>query len=265
MIDIHCHLLPGLDDGAKDDATALECLRMAREDGIRTLVMTPHIAEGVFRPDLKEIRAAAERLGELCRQEGIEVDLRVGSDNYFCPDLLALLKEGKYVTINENGKYALIELPGRYLAEKVHEVFFQVRLAGYVPIITHPERNAALRFEVSFVDKLVRMGCLMQITAASLEGGFGEDAERTARMMLRRGLVHLIATDAHSASHRPPILSRAVKIASKLVGDSAARRMVEDAPAAVLEGADVPVDVPADKNASFPGRIWSLFRSKDRL
>ena len=258
MIDIHCHLLPGLDDGVKTEEEAIECLRIAEEDGIRTLVMTPHISEGVYDVSADAIRAAAAKLRERAGQEGIDIDIRIGSDNHLSADFIQKLQEGKILSLNETGKYILMELPKQIVPGRVHELLFRMRLAGYWPVLTHPERNHFLRTDLSFLMGLVRMGCLVQVTAASVEGEFGEEAEAASLVMLRRRMVHVIASDAHSKNSRPPVLSGAVERASEIVGEAEARKMVFDVPSAILQGTEIQLESPLEEK-SFLKKIWSFF------
>jgi protein-tyrosine phosphatase len=279
MIDLHNHLLYGMDDGPETLEESLEMCRIGYGDGIRTVVATPHMLNGVYQNSrtailsrVKELNAALVRLGLGNSGCGLESpnselnfpltsDLRPltsdlnsvpssvlrilpGADVHLSGEILQQLKEGKLMTLGDGKKYILIEFPYQgipYLAEKV---LFQFVAQGIIPIITHPERNPEVGRRPVRYFEMVRTGCLGQVTAMSLTGGFGPEVKQLAEKLLLHRLVHVIASDAHSIEGRPPILTPAVKAASKLVGEEEARRMVTEYPGAILDGRDPAVPPP---------------------
>jgi protein-tyrosine phosphatase len=159
-----------------------------------------------------------------------------GADVHLCEETLPQLDGGKVTTIGDGGKYLLIEFPFNAIPYGAEEMLFQLMTRGIIPIISHPERNLEVKQNPQRYCKMIQTGCLGQVTAMSLTGGFGPESKRVAEQLLSKGLVHIIASDAHSTDGRPPVLSPAVSAAAKILGEEEALRMVTEYPQAVLEG-----------------------------
>lgn len=243
MIDIHCHILPGLDDGPKHLHETFEMCRMALEDGVTGIVATPHLFNGIFPTTRAAILDIFKQAQEALHAEGLPLKLYVGADLHLIPDLTENIRTHQALTLNFS-RYYLLELPSRVLPPNWQAVVESLITEGYVPIITHPERNPViLRHEEVLLD-FIRRGGLCQVTAMSITGGFGREVESLSRRLLEAGAVHFIASDAHSAGWRNPELAAAVETAVKIVGEQAARRLVQEHPETVianglLESADV--------------------------
>lgn len=268
MIDLHAHILPRLDDGAETLEESVEMCRMSYEDGVRTIVATPHILPGVYKNNRSTILAKVQELNEAIRKFGIGnsefgaqnpdsmtqqlndptngFKILPGADVHFSYDLVQLCENGGVVTVNDKGKYVMVEFDFQGIPYHAEEVLFRLMARGIIPIITHPERNLEIGQRPQRYGEMIRRGCLGQVTAMSLTGGFGSGVKRTVEKLLKNRLVHIIASDTHSMIRRPPILSAAVREAEKMVGKEEARRMVLDCPQAVLEGRrpDVPEPIP---------------------
>jgi protein-tyrosine phosphatase len=165
-----------------------------------------------------------------------ELIILPGADVHLCEEMFRLLKQERLVTLGDGGKYLLIEFSSQGVPYMAERILLQMMTHGVIPVITHPERNPDIGRSPMRYYEMIRMGCLGQVTAMSLTGGFGPEVKHLAEDLLVHRLVHLIASDAHSTDHRPPILTPAVKAASKLVGTDEARRMVTEYPHAILEG-----------------------------
>lgn len=234
MIDLHCHLLPGIDDGAPDEATALAMARIAVADGILVSACTPHVYPGVFENDRAGIAAAIARLQARLDAEGIGLRLTIGADSHLTPELLGRLKDGTVPTL-AGSRYFLLEPPHHVAPPRFEAAVFAFIAAGYLPVITHPERLSWIgRHYAAFVN-VVRAGAWLQVTAGSLNGRFGNSAQLFAEKLLGDGLVHVLATDAHSIRHRPPLLTEGWKAAEKWVGAEEAYRLVVERPQAILD------------------------------
>lgn len=230
MIDIHCHILPAIDDdGPPRLEDVLEMARIAVADHIRQIVATPHIKNIVHSPDL--IRERVARLNEELQKEGIGLEILQGAE------VSAVLNTSILREHTLNGTdYVLLEFPHTHLPQNARQVVFDALMAGLTPIIPHPERNPSVVRRPELLIDLVEAGALVQITAESLVGGFGPEARACAAHLLRNKVVHILATDAHSPTWRRTILSQGVDAAAKIVGESTARRMVTTNPAAVIAG-----------------------------
>lgn len=228
MIDLHAHILPGTDDGPKTVDESLEICRMAASDGIKKIVATPHVYPGIYDNQRQDILKKVARLNRLVREKGLDLEIMPGADIYFTPELFMHLDNEHYIGIN-NTNYLLIEFP-QILPVNCDALVFNLKCKGYIPIISHPERNPDIQRNPDRLKRFIEMGALAQITAMSLTGAFGYMIKRSARSMLEQGLIHIIATDAHSIDKRPPILSKGVEIAGKIIGKDAAYSMVYDTP-----------------------------------
>ena len=269
MIDLHCHLLPGIDDGSQDLATSLAMARIAAADGIRICACTPHIYPGLYENTAAGIRARVAALQIHLDEAGIALRLTSGADAHLTPELFGRIRDGTAPTLH-GGRYFLLEPSHHVAPPRFEESVFNFTAAGYVPLITHPERLTWIDGKYGVFESLFRSGAWIQITAGSLTGRFGSNAQYWAERMLDDGIVHLLATDAHSIKHRPPLLAEGMQAAEKWVGAEEARRLVFDRPQAVIDNlppADV-APVPALRPGGHRPRsrsIWAKLTGRARF
>jgi len=233
LIDLHSHLLPGIDDGSKDLAMSLAMARAAAADGISTMACTPHILPGVYNNSGPAIRQAVARLAESIAQAGIPISLVTGADVHIAPDLEAQLRDGRALTLN-NSRYLLLEPPHHVLPPRLEDLIFGLQTAGYVPILTHPERLSWVEGRYDLIGRLVSSSVLMQITAGSVMGRFGRRPRYWAERMLDEGLCHLLATDAHNTEQRAPRMADARDVVTQRLGDDEAINLVLRRPQGIL-------------------------------
>lgn len=239
MIDLHCHILPGLDDGARTLEESLEMCRISFHDGIRTIVATPHALSGIYQNDRLTILSKVQELNKALHRllsPAISLEIIPGADVHFSAKVVAHLHRGKALTIGEGGKFLLLEFPSQDIPSHAEVVIFELIASGVTPIISHPERNWEIAQRPKRYYNLLRMGCLGQVTAMSLTGGFGREMREVAERLLKNRLVQVIASDGHSPHERPPALSSAVEAAAKILGEEEARKMVTTYPQAILAG-----------------------------
>jgi protein-tyrosine phosphatase len=234
MIDLHSHLLPGIDDGAPDLATALAMARIAVADGIELMACTPHIYPGLYENQGPAIRRAVATLQGHLDEAGIGLRLTHGADTHIAPDLVAGLRSGRVPTLHDS-RYFLLEPPHHVAPPRLEETVFNLLTAGYVPVITHPERLSWIADRYQVFIELVRQGAWLQVTAGSLTGRFGPAARYWAERLLDEGWVHVLATDAHSIDGRPPLLAEGRRAAEPWVGADEARHLVLTRPRAILD------------------------------
>ena len=248
MIDLHCHILPGVDDGAKSLEESLLMARRAVEDGIHTIVATPHTLNGIYINSAGEVTPKVASLQETLSKNHIKLQLYVGADVHLCPHMLELIESGDAGTINNARKYILLEFPSQVVPPKVKDEIFSLKLNGITPIISHLERNPVIQHNIDILYEFIRMGALCQVTAMSITGDFGGIAMQCAERLLRHRMVHVIASDAHSSESRQPVLSQAVEAAAEIMGSyDDSERMVTEVPAAILSGnmPEIPEPIPA--------------------
>lgn len=262
MIDLHSHILPELDDGARSPEESLELARIAAADGITTMVATPHAFNGLsHNPDTAEV---LDRVAAL--QDAIEEAIGPcpvilpGNEVHFTHDAVEQARAGRVTTLNR-GPYILIEFPSMQVPLLAEDLFAKLLRAGLTPILAHPERNAELQRHPERLAAFIESGVRVQVTAMSVTGKFGSDALRAVETFLRHDLVHMIATDAHRRRGRPPVLSEARDRAAELIGSEAARKLVEDHPRAVIEGHTFEIPDPRSFEAAAHrgGRLARLF------
>lgn len=229
MIDIHCHILHNIDDGPEDIEESIKMAQIAYLDGITVIVATPHVKD-ILIP-IETIEDRIDKLHARLAIEKMPVKILRGADvsSTISPSYM------ENYTIN-GSKYILYEFPHTHLPANAKGLIFNANLKGLHPIITHPERNPSVIKNPNLIADLAISNAYIQITAGSLTGDFGYEVKQCAINLLKMGIVHFIATDAHSSSWRRPVLSEGLKVAEKIVGREAARRLVSENPESVISG-----------------------------
>jgi len=237
MIDTHNHLLPGVDDGPRDLEESLRMCRIAAEDGIRSVAATPHCFDGRFLTSPETVKRLVAQMNEEMVSSGIPLTIVPGMEVRIVPELPELLAEGKVLTIND-GRYVLLEFHPSQVPAGFANLVRRLVGNGYGVILAHPEKNSDIQGFPEYLFRLLNefdpWQILVQIAAESILGRGGFSAKRTAKILLEHNLVHLIASDAHSSTGRPPRLSVAVELVGRIVGMDRARQIVGTVPRAVI-------------------------------
>ncbi len=282
MIDLHSHILYGLDDGPETMDESIQMCRISYRDGVRTIVATPHTLNGEYQNGRSTILAKVKELNEALKQFGVQssefgvnqsthlpfklspssfdlkidpmtqlpydpmTDFRIlpGADVHFSNEILHQLDQGEVMTVGDGKKFLILEFPVHTISFRTEDVLFQLMARGITPIISHPERNLEIARKPARYYEMIRMGCLGQVTAMSLTGEFGPEIRGFVEKLLKKRLIHLIASDAHNVNGRPPGLTHAVREAEKIVGREEARKMVNEYPRAILKGTQPHVPEP---------------------
>jgi protein-tyrosine phosphatase len=236
MIDIHCHPLPGIDDGARSLEMAVAMCQMAAKDGTTHLVATPHCNYRYqFDPEVNQAR-----LKELQTAVGESPKLLLGCDFHLSYDnLRRLAKDGSDFSINHT-RYLLVEFADHFIPEQMDSVLYEIEVAGFTPILTHPERNSVIQRKPELLYHWALRGCLVQVTAMSYIGGFGQRAEALSEEWLERNLIHFFASDGHDLKRRPPVLSSCYEKVVSVRGKDIADLLLEVNPSAVINGEPLP-------------------------
>lgn len=230
MIDLHSHILPDLDDGARSLGEALDMARMAVDSGITVMVATPHCAHDRAR----EVQESWELLCEALRENEIPLKLLPGMEIFGTSDTVRLLKEGKLLTLN-GSRYPLVEFDFHSTGDEETLVLRSLRKAGYRPVVAHPERYSYVQRNPRLINQWFRMGCLLQVNRGSLLGRFGVQAQAMGVELVERGFATVVATDAHSARVRTPWMRDIREILSREVSPQCARALLLDNPKKILK------------------------------
>ncbi|HUP61179.1 MAG TPA: CpsB/CapC family capsule biosynthesis tyrosine phosphatase [Thermoanaerobaculia bacterium] len=240
MIDLHHHCLPDVDDGPREWDEAVEMCRIAAEEGIETIVATPHVLRGRWRTPSRE--ELDERIAELREKSGGTPRLLLGSEYFFAHDMAEVLRAGKPIVPLAGSRYVLLELAANSVPPMLDQPLYRAQLDGWIPILAHPERNSVLQSRPEMIADLIRHGVRMQVTSGSLTGEFGPAAQKAAEAWLKHGLVHFVASDAHNVARRAPRVRAALARLRELVGDDAADALTRRNPLAVIENRGLEYD-----------------------
>lgn len=260
MIDLHAHVLPGVDDGPATWEDAVALVRMAAAEGITEMVATPHMMpDGAFVNHRRDVLPLVEELRDHLSRHRINVIIHPGGEVYMSPDLIARYERGELLTYCDDGRYMLLELPASELPVYAERLVFDLVHLGITPIIAHPERNTAIAQKPQLARRLVDAGALLQVNASSLRSR--HEAREAAKYLLTHGYVSFVATDCHGVYARRPSLAKYYEILLGWVGPERAEKLVQDNPAAVLAGAKL--DPPRIiERQSFGARLLSVLRGR---
>ena len=236
MIDLHCHFLSGIDDGPTSMEESLVLARLAVADGITHAVVTPHIHPGRYENDKASIESVFRLFKEQLSIEGIALHVEMGSEARISMELLSLMADNKIPFLGEIGGYKilLLEFPHGHIlpgSDKLVDYLLKQKIR---PLIAHPERNKDVIRQLSKIEPFIYQGCLLQLTAGSITGQFGENAQQRSHEILKEGWGHVIATDAHNSKNRPPCLKAGYLAAADIVGADAAFKLVDTNPRAII-------------------------------
>lgn len=235
MIDLHCHILPGLDDGSGSFEESLAMAAMAASHGIRRIAATPHCVTGGARDVLQNV----EMLQELLIDEGIPVQLHPGMEIFGTFDTAWLLREGKILTLN-GSRYPLIEFAFHTDGEEETEILQTVIDAGFTPLVAHPERYDYICQEPTLINAWKRMGCLFQVNRGSLLGRYGYSAQQMGMALVHRGFATVVASDAHSPAVRTPRARDVYELLSQRISPAAAETLMRRNPERILTDKTLP-------------------------
>lgn len=232
MIDLHSHLLPGIDDGATCLDDALHLARIAVADGITHMVCTPHIHHGRYDNTKQTIQAALQELHEGLHAYKIPLRVAAAAEIRFDMEILVDVQLGSlpYLGVWQERPILLLEFPHSEVPFGAERLTAWLLRQGIQPMIAHPERNKGVMRDPSSLNMFLRQGCLLQVTAGAVAGQFGERARRLAEQLLKQGHVTILASDAHNRQHRPPVLSTGLDAATRLLGAGKAEKLVFDNP-----------------------------------
>ncbi|AOY75599.1 tyrosine-protein phosphatase [Clostridium formicaceticum] len=227
MVDLHSHILPEIDDGAKNLEEALKMAEIAVKEGITQMVATPHYIPEVFTTDAKTLLMKIEEINAFLKEKGLALEILSGNEAYLSLDLPQRLKNQEILSINK-GPYVLLELPMADIPNYTEDVLYEMRLLGYKPIIAHPERYGKIIENPNLLKEWIEQGNYAQINTMSITGALGKEIQETAKILLKHGMIHCIGTDAHSPRGRAPKIKKALHIMEGWIGKDKTDMLLEN-------------------------------------
>ncbi|MFQ3544381.1 CpsB/CapC family capsule biosynthesis tyrosine phosphatase [Halobacillus rhizosphaerae] len=229
MIDIHSHILPGVDDGAKTIEDSLKMARAAVEDGIHTIIATPHHHNGKYDNYKAEILTKVRELNEHLEDHHIPLTVLPGQETRIHGDMVEELDQDEILPLNEDSSYIFVEFPSDHVPRYSKRLLFDIQVAGYKPVIVHPERNSTIIQHPNILFEMVEKGAFTQVTAASLVGKFGKKIKKFTHQLIEANLTHLIASDAHNITSRGFCMRNAFAELEENYGESMVYLFAENA------------------------------------
>ncbi|MCC5893800.1 CpsB/CapC family capsule biosynthesis tyrosine phosphatase [Exiguobacterium sp.] len=252
MIDIHCHLLPAVDDGAQNVEVSIAMAKRAVESGVSDIIVTPHAFHRQFDTSKLNVHQAVDQLQRVLTLEGIALNVHAGQEIRIFGDLLKALEKGEALTL-AGSRYVLIEFPSDSVPAYAEQLFFNLQAGGYTPIIAHPERNKELAQNPGRLLDFVASGALSQVTTGSLVGQFGKTVQQLAHVFLRNGLSQLVASDAHDVTSRSFYWDETLKALENLDDEELVDNLLQNGKS-VLEDQFVYVDPPILPTKNWRGK-----------
>lgn len=243
MIDLHCHILPGIDDGAKNLEESLAMAKMAVEQGITHIACTPHHLSRKYNNNWDDVIRRVRELQYHIDQEGIPLELYEGQEVHLDEQIIPQLKEKNIITLDLSEKYFLLEFPTNEMPIYAESLIQQMIFMNKIPIIVHPERQKQFMEDPNLMIDYIEMGCLFQLTAPSLCGHFGKKIKKASEIMIDHNLVHMIASDAHNTTTRPFMMQEAFDIVRRHYGKEVYHHL-KKAAVSVVNGEEVNIYEP---------------------
>lgn len=268
MIDIHNHIIPGVDDGPKIIEDSLQIARLSADDGVTVIFATPHVISLSDAKRMGDIQNKLSDLQSAVTDNNMDLRLVSGAEVYPSSDMVQWLDNGYQLTLGPDSRYILLDSPLAQIPMGLHNLIFELQTRRYIPVIAHPERVEPVQKNPQLMEELVNKGVLLQVNSSSILGKQGEDAEKTAKLLLKHRWVHFIASDAHSPRHRRPLMLAAAESLTDILDQTAIKELVEVNGYKVLNSEPVPTNplpyVP-EKKKSFFTQIFSVISRKNNL
>jgi protein-tyrosine phosphatase len=242
MIDLHCHILPNVDDGPKDLAESVEMAKQAVQQGIKTIIATPHHRNEKYENHGQTIFRQVEEFNRVLKSENLDLTILPGQETRIFGEMVEGLESSEILPLNQ-GKYVFVELPSGQVPRYTGQLLFDIQLKGFIPVIVHPERNQEIIENPEVLYQLVKKGALTQVTASSVSGYFGKTIKKFSLQLIEANLTHFVASDAHNTSSRGFKMVEAYDVIEKSFGIEAVYMLRENAEL-VVQGKSVYKEVP---------------------
>lgn len=258
MIDIHCHIVPNIDDGAKSLDDALEMAKIAYDEGIRKIVNTSHYHPNFEYKKGKELFESVKEFNNILKLNNLDIELLIGNELYYSEDIIEIIEQKEFYTLN-NSKYLLIEFSPIRFPKNIVDIIYEIKIRGYVPILAHVERYKEVQENVNIIYDCIKEGALIQVNSSSIIGKNGKEAERVSEILLNNNMIHFIATDAHSSTRRRPIIRETYDYIVRKYGEQKAEMLFIQNPYKVIEDKEISIESPRKYEKS-KGFFKKLFK-----
>ena len=257
MIDIHCHILPNVDDGSESLEESITMAKIAESEGITKIVNTSHCHFDFKYKKGNELKLELEKFNQALKEENINIEVLLGNELYYTSDLIERFNELDFFSMN-NSKYILMEFSPINFPKNIEDVIYEIKIRGYIPIIAHAERYKQVQEDVNIVLDCIKEGALIQVNASSILGKNGEKAEDTSKKLLDNNMVHFVATDAHSSNRRRPLIKDSYNYILRNYGKEVSEKLFIENPTAVIENRDISILNPTkyEEKRSFLKRLF---------
>ena len=257
MIDIHCHIVPNIDDGAKNINDALEMAKIAYSEGIRKIINTSHYHPSFDYKKGKELSHSINNFNYILKQNNIDIEVCIGNELYYSEDIIQIIEEREFYTLN-NSRYLLIEFPPMNFPKNILDILYEIKIRGYIPILAHVERYRYIHENINLIYDCINEGALIQVNSSSIMGKNGSEIKKVSNLLLDNNMIHFIATDAHSSTRRRPIIKETYDYVVKKYGDKKAETLFIQNPSKVIENEEIYIESPIryEKSKGFLKKIF---------
>lgn len=257
MIDIHCHIVPNIDDGAKSLDDALEMAKIAYNEGIRKIINTSHYHPSFNYIKGKELLNRVKEFNNILKLNNIDIEIFIGNELYYSEDIIEIIEQKEFYSLN-NSRYLLIEFSPLNFPKNILDIIYEIKIRGYIPVLAHVERYKKVQENVNLIYECINEGALIQVNSSSIIGKNGNEIKKVSDILLDNNMVHFIATDAHSSTRRRPIIKETYNYIVKKYGEKKAQTLFIQNPSKVINNEEICIESPIryEKSKGFFKKIF---------
>lgn len=257
MIDIHCHIVPNIDDGAKNLDDALEMAKIAYNEGIRQIINTSHYHPSFNYIKGKELLNRVKEFNNILKLNNIDIEIFIGNELYYSEDIIEIIEQKEFYSLN-NSRYLLIEFSPLNFPKNILDIIYEIKIRGYIPILAHVERYKAIHENINLIYECINEGALIQVNSSSIIGKNGNEIKKVSNILLDNNMIHFVATDAHSSIRRRPIVKETYNYIVKKYGEKRAQTLFIQNPSKVINNEELYIESPIryEKSKGFFKKIF---------
>lgn len=257
MIDIHCHIVPNIDDGAKSLDDALEMAKIAYNEGIRKIINTSHYHPSFNYIKGKELLNRVKEFNNILKLNNIDIEIFIGNELYYSEDIIEIIEQKEFYSLN-NSRYLLIEFSPLNFPKNILDIIYEIKIRGYIPILAHVERYKAIHENINLIYECINEGALIQVNSSSIIGKNGNEIKKVSNILLDNNMIHFVATDAHSSIRRRPIVKETYNYIVKKYGEKRAQTLFIQNPSKVINNEELYIESPIryEKSKGFFKKIF---------